>query len=61
MLVEMLPILKNPEHWLNRAAQTRAIAEQLTDAQARATMLEIADEYVRLAENAARRLSDTTS
>ena len=53
----MLPILNNPKHWRERADEARAVADQLDDLDARSTMLGIADEYERLAQNAARRLT----
>jgi hypothetical protein len=48
----------NPEHWRQRAKEARAIAEQLTDETAKATMLTIADDYENLAIEAATRVID---
>ena len=44
-----LPSLMNdPEHWKQRARETRLLAETVDDPQAKAEMLEVADEYERL-------------
>ena len=51
----MLPPLDDPEHWRNRAEEARSIAEQLTDPEAKRMMHRIAEDYLRLAEHAARR------
>jgi len=48
----MPDILEDPDHWLQRASEARAIAGQLTDAKARLTMLGIARGYERLATRA---------
>ena len=40
------------KHWRDRAEETRAVAEQLDDPEARRIMLEIAAGYERLAERA---------
>jgi hypothetical protein len=40
----------DPEHWRRRADESRKIADQLDDPDARATMLEIARSYEQLAE-----------
>lgn len=39
----------DPEHWRRRAAESRKIADQLDDPDAKATMLEIAQAYDQLA------------
>jgi hypothetical protein len=40
----------DPEHWRRRADESRKLANQLDDPDAKATMLEIARSYDRLAE-----------
>ena len=45
-----------PEHWRERAAQMRALADDMADLVAQATMLEIADQYDRIAVRAEQRL-----
>lgn len=49
-----LPFFVNdPKHWLERAEETRTLAEMLTDTSAREQMMEIAAAYDRMAERAA--------
>jgi hypothetical protein len=50
----MPPLPATPAHWLLLAAEARALADELTDEQARRTMLLIARGYDALAEHAAR-------
>jgi hypothetical protein len=45
----------DPKHWLGRAKEARAIAEQLDDPEAKRTMLATADDYERLAKRAEER------
>lgn len=47
-----------PEHWRERARQMRALAEDIRDLIAKADMLEVADQYERLAVRAELRLRD---
>jgi hypothetical protein len=47
--------INDPEHWLNRAKEARALAEQIDDPEAKRTMLKNADEYERLAHRAKER------
>lgn len=45
----------NPKHWRARAKEARALAESLRDAQSRRMMLQVADDYEKLAARAERR------
>jgi hypothetical protein len=51
----MPSLLNNSGHWLQRAQETRRLAESISDAEAKATLLSIAEEYERLAQRAANR------
>jgi pyruvate-formate lyase len=44
-------IIDDLRHWRQRAEEARTIAEQLSDLQAKRTMLRIADDYDRLAQH----------
>jgi hypothetical protein len=46
----------DPEHWRQRAKEARALAEQMSDETAKKMMLEIADDYEKLAVRAAKRM-----
>jgi len=48
----MAKLKDNPDHWRKRAAEARAQASQMRNEQSRQQMLEIAEGYERLAENA---------
>jgi hypothetical protein len=49
----------DPSHWRQRAAEMRATAEVINDVEAKKSLLKIADDYDRLADEAiARLLSD---
>jgi hypothetical protein len=39
--------INDPKHWLNRAKEARALAEQIDDPEAKRTMLKNADDYER--------------
>jgi hypothetical protein len=54
----MPSLLNNPAHWQLRAEETRVLAAQLLDPEAKATILKIADEYERLARRALMRLQE---
>ena len=55
----MRALINDPEHWYLRAEEARSIAEEMTDAQARQAMLQVADSYERLGKRAeARTLSN---
>jgi hypothetical protein len=44
--------LDHAEHWLARAEEARILASEMTDARTRATMLDIAKGYDKMAEHA---------
>jgi hypothetical protein len=47
--------INDPKHWLDRAKEARALAEQIGDPEAKRTMLKNADDYERLAQRAQER------
>jgi hypothetical protein len=47
--------INDPKHWLDRAKEARALAEQMDDPEAKRTMLNNADDYERLAQRAEER------
>jgi hypothetical protein len=54
-------INNHPKHWLDRAAEMRALAETMNDVETRAIMLRLADDYDKLADRADRRVGSRTS
>jgi hypothetical protein len=52
----MSDLLNNPKHWQERAEDARRVAEQMTDMEARKTMLKVAEAYTHLAERAQLRI-----
>ena len=48
----MSAIFNDTRHWRGRADEARRLAEQFPDGESKATMLNIATEYDRLAERA---------
>ncbi len=50
-------ISNDPEHWRERAAEARALAEKMTDDMGKQAMIEIAEKYDRLALRAIERLA----
>ena len=46
----MPPTFGTPEHWRQRAAEARAMAENMTDPQAKRAMLRVADSYEEIAK-----------
>ena len=48
-------LIDDPEHWRQRAKESRALAGQLDDPTAKQTLLEIAQSYEELAELAEKR------
>lgn len=51
----MTSISYDPAHWQERAEEMRAAAKEMTDAEAKETLLKIATDYDRLAERALKR------
>jgi len=54
------PHFNDPDHWRQRAEETRILARQMSDETAKKTMLGIADDYDKLAVRAAERLIHET-
>ena len=54
------PHLNDPEHWRQRAQESRVLAEQMSDETSKKMMLKIADDYDDLANRAAIRSIDET-
>jgi hypothetical protein len=48
-------LINDPTHWRERASEARANAEDITDAEAKLTMLGIANDYERMAMRVAER------
>ena len=44
--------IDDPQHWRQRAEETRRLAEQMNDEPSRRTMLGIAEDYEKLAQRA---------
>ncbi len=44
--------INDPQHWLDRAKEARALAEPIADLEAKRMMLVIADDYEQLAQRA---------
>ena len=55
----MSPFADDPAHWRQRADEARAMAEQMTDRDARQMMLGIAEDYEKLAKRAEERLKSS--
>ena len=53
-----VPHFNDPQHWRERAEESRALAEQMQDEVSRTMMLKIADDYDKLAVRAAIRVID---
>ena len=54
----VVQILTDPDHWRNRAKETRTLAEQMNDPVARQMMLNVAKDYEKLAVRASLRVID---
>ena len=52
-------LINDPEHWQLRAEEARAIAEEMTDPEARRQMLQVADSYEEIARRAEARALTT--
>ena len=50
-----MAFINNPEHWQQRAAEMRAIADSMNDVETKAIMLRLAADYDKLADRAAAR------
>jgi hypothetical protein len=48
-------ILGDPKHWRNRAQETRALADQMSDPDTRRIMIGVAEDYEKLAKRAEER------
>jgi hypothetical protein len=44
--------IHDPRHWMDRAAEMRALSQSMADVEARAIMLRLADDYDKLADRA---------
>jgi hypothetical protein len=53
--------VRDPKHWRDRAAQMRALSDLIKDAETKAMMLKLADDYDSLAERAGVRSHASTS
>ena len=52
-----MPLIHNdPEHWHERAAGARALAEEMPDPEGKHAMIEIAEKYERVAARALERM-----
>ena len=47
--------IDDPRHWHDRAAEMRALAEEMASIETRATMLKLADDYDKLGDRAEER------
>ena len=50
----------DPRQWRERAEEARVLAEQMADAETKAIMLKIAEDYEKLAQRAEQRLYSST-
>ena len=60
MSVEMSKI-SDPQYWRRRAEETRTLADELTDPEAKRKMLKIAEDYEKLSIRAVQRLRHHSS
>ena len=51
----------NPKHWRDRAEEARILADDMHDDQSKRVMLEIAEDYEKLAERASMRLASDSA
>ena len=52
--------INDPKHWRYRAEEARALAEKLTDPEAKQLMLKVAADYEQLAKRAEERSAGVT-
>jgi hypothetical protein len=52
------PFANDPDHWRKRAEEAPRLADQISDLQAKAAVLRIAEDYELLAKRAEARASD---
>jgi hypothetical protein len=57
----MASIINDEKHWLDRAAEMKALAEACSDPGLRAKMVSLVDAYTRMADNAMHRQLDELS
>jgi hypothetical protein len=48
----MIPLVRDPDHWRDRAKEARELAQKIADPESQKRMLGIADEYEKLAKRA---------
>jgi hypothetical protein len=53
--------VNDSKHWRDRAAEMRLLATEMKDAQTKATMLKLADDYDKLAVRAEKRSGESDS
>ena len=57
-----MPLIHNdPEHWHERAAEARALAEKMSDPEGKKAMIEVAEKYERVAARALEHMSASRS
>lgn len=54
----MPSLLNNAKHWMQRAQEARRLADSISEPEAKQTLLNIAEEYERLAQRATTRGED---
>ena len=54
----MISLIDNPAHWIARAEEVRAVADDMQDPESKRMLLKIAEDYDTIAERAQRRLNE---